>query len=367
MKKKKWAVIRALVLSAIPWSLLAGTIVMPEVEKSDLERRRLANWPILSLSALLDNSFQQGVERYLQDHIPGRKQWLSLTAWLDVYGYGHMTDRGLVTQEESLIKVEDRINTPALEYAARLFASIDQAYLQPAHCPVYVAIVPDKGYFLNKPGIVSMDYETFFEQAAASFNFASQIRIEEQLSLADYYRTDPHWKQEKLLPVAEALARAMGVQIPAYDQKRELSAEFVGQQGQQSILSWKSDTLSVLWKEEMKDWKVVRYDGKGKSEGKLYDEAKLSSADPYSVFLGGAAGLMEIENPHEKNGRELIMFCDSYGLSLAPLLAGGYSEVTLVDLRNLPSWQLKNWITFDGQDVLFLYSTSQLNEAMSFK
>ena len=56
-----------------------------------------------------------------------------------------------------------------------------------------------------------------------------------------------------------------------------------------------------------------------------------------------------------------------YGSSLAPLLASGYRTITLVDLRYLSSDQLDQYIDFEDQDVLFLYSTLLLNNSLSMR
>ena len=53
-----------------------------------------------------------------------------------------------------------------------------------------------------------------------------------------------------------------------------------------------------------------------------------------------------------------LVFRDSFAASLLPLLAEGYSEITLADIRYLSPSMLGKFIDFTVQDVLFLYSTS---------
>ena len=73
------------------------------------------------------------------------------------------------------------------------------------------------------------------------------------------------------------------------------------------------------------------------------------------------------ENPDAETDRELVIFRDSYGSSLAPLLVKGYSKITLVDIRYLASPFVGQYVRFDSQDVLFLYSTSVLNNSITLK
>ncbi len=94
---------------------------------------------------------------------------------------------------------------------------------------------------------------------------------------------------------------------------------------------------------------------------------KLTSQDPYSVYLSGPAALEIITNPKAETERRLVFFRDSFGSSLAPLLLDHYSEIILVDLRYIPDSVLKDYIDFQNQDVLFAYSTLILNTNQIFR
>ena len=56
-----------------------------------------------------------------------------------------------------------------------------------------------------------------------------------------------------------------------------------------------------------------------------------------------------------------------FGSSLAPLLLGGYSKITLIDIRYIHLDYLKQYVDFTECDVLFLYSTLVLNNSDTFK
>ena len=94
---------------------------------------------------------------------------------------------------------------------------------------------------------------------------------------------------------------------------------------------------------------------------------KADGSDPYEIFLSGPKSLLRIENPNAKTERRLIVFRDSFAASLVPLLAEGYSEITLVDIRYLSPTMLDKFIDLTAQDVLFLYSTSVLNDSSTIK
>ena len=99
----------------------------------------------------------------------------------------------------------------------------------------------------------------------------------------------------------------------------------------------------------------------------VYDLEKLTSRDLYDVYLSGAAALLTIENPNAATDRELIVFRDSFGSSILPLLLGDYKTVTVIDTRYIAPSLLGQFVDFHGQDVLFLYSTMLLNSSSSLK
>ena len=109
------------------------------------------------------------------------------------------------------------------------------------------------------------------------------------------------------------------------------------------------------------------YDYQNGKEIPVYDMEKAAGKDPYEMFLGGPLSLVTNENPNATSGKELILFRDSFGSSIAPLLVEGYEKVTLVDIRYMQPAMLEKFITFDNQDVLFLYSTSVLNNSSTIK
>ena len=67
------------------------------------------------------------------------------------------------------------------------------------------------------------------------------------------------------------------------------------------------------------------------------------------------------------NDKELVVFRDSFGSSLIPLLVDEYSKITVIDIRYVQSNVLGQFVDFHGQDTLFLYSTVVLNNSMSLR
>jgi hypothetical protein len=197
--------------------------------------------------------------------------------------------------------------------------------------------------------------------------YAQYIDLTGDLSLEDYYFTDTHWRQEAIVDAADTLCEAMGVTAPKMDDYSivALDKPFYGVYYGQAALPMQPETLYYL-KNDLLDSCIVTNHETGKT-GKIYDMSKLGSNDLYEVFLSGSVSLLTIENPNAKTDKELIVFRDSFGSSMIPLLLQDYATVTVVDIRYLNSAFLSQFIDFHGQDVLFLYSTLVLNNSSTLK
>ena len=99
----------------------------------------------------------------------------------------------------------------------------------------------------------------------------------------------------------------------------------------------------------------------------VLDQTKLQSKDLYDVFLSGGAAVLEISNPAGQPGKELIVFRDSFGSSMVPLLLHDYETVWVLDTRYVAPNLLGHFVDFQSQDVLFLYSTLILNSSNALR
>ena len=55
--------------------LMVWQMLLPDRERSDVENRTLQQRPALTLSSVLDGSYMEDVEAYVQDQFPLRDQW----------------------------------------------------------------------------------------------------------------------------------------------------------------------------------------------------------------------------------------------------------------------------------------------------
>lgn len=343
-------------------SLTLASWLLPSRDFSDSERRKLAQRPALSLEVISDGSFMTGFEKYTLDQFPLRNQFRTLKAYTIYHVFGQLDNHDIYIKDGYAAKLEYPLHTDSLEHATDQFEYIYEKYLMDKKMDIYLSIVPDKSYFLaEKYGYLSMDYKELCHIMQNSMDYANYIDITKTLDITDYYKTDTHWRQEKLPETAAVLAENMGASISGNYTEYALALPFYGVYYGQSALPLPPETLYYLSNDVLDSCIVTNHEDQ--TIGGIYNMEKKSGKDPYEIFLSGPRSLITIENPNCKSNRELIIFRDSFGSSIAPLLAEGYAKITLVDIRYLRADLLDRFIEFKNQDVLFLYSTSVLNHS----
>ena len=340
----------------------------PAKELSLSERRPLQKMPELSVQTLQDGSFMDKYEDYTLDQFPLRDTFRTVKSLFAYKVLQQKDNNGIYIEDGYAAKLEYPLSNTSAAYALKRLDAIYRKYLADSGSQIYMTVIPDKGYYLAKDnGYPAMDYTALTEKITGGMPWATYIDITGTLDISDYYRTDTHWRQEKLVDTANALCRGMDLpEILATDYTPTLTTQqFYGVYYGQAALPMQPEELYVLESPLLANCRVYNYETK--TYGPIYDLAKLSGTDPYDVYLSGPQALLTIENPNAKTDRELIVFRDSFGSSLVPLLAQNYRTVTLVDARYIASDLLGQHLTFRGQDILFAYSTLILNNSISLK
>lgn len=266
-----------------------------------------------------------------------------------------------------------------VKYAVSLFSSVYDSYLKDGSHTVAVAVIPDKNVYMEQSDaytagqlsdIPVMDYTamtTLFRDGCAAW--AQYIDLQPTLSLSDYYFTDMHWKQEEIADTAQVICDAFGLSLTfEADGNAYTTHPFVGSYTEDPLAAnAQTDTMQYLTNDVLNAVTVTDYKDGVPQPGVLYNTEIKADAKTYDLFLSGPMPLQVIESPNAATDRELIIFRDSFGSAIAPYFCEQYAKVTLVDLRYLNSGVLGDFIDFDDQDILFLYSTHILNTAMILK
>ncbi|MCL2188128.1 MAG: hypothetical protein FWC16_09890 [Defluviitaleaceae bacterium] len=368
------------VFVAVLFGLCIAFFVMPDVPRSQAERRLLAQAPQRSTAAILNGTYMYALDEYMQDQFPLREAFRTVNA-VKRLALGRRDTNGYYFVAGHLSSLEFPLNAEAVHRNAAHLNAISQWLFEGLN--VFYAVIPDKNYFLAaQNGFPALDYAEMMRIMHHRMGAHTYIDLFSLLSIEDFYRTDIHWRQENLLPVAEQLTRYMGVDLPPPNTYTAHTLfPFRGSFHGHAALPVRPDELTFLTNEYTENAIVytlleeggqilfsryITVDGE-RLPLRVYMPELFGGMDGYDVFLAGAQAVMTIEIPNATTNRELIIFRDSFGSSITPLLLGGYAKIILVDIRYISTHLLPTFIEITDQDILFLFSTTILNQNGLFR
>lgn len=342
---------------------------------SESERRQLAQFPDkITWEGVLDKTVIKGFEDYSVDQFPFREFFRSLKANFQMNVLQLKENNSLAVQDGYIAEIKKDFTQDLVDYSLSRLQYVYETYLKDNGGDKFIALIPDKNYFLGEEyGYPSPDYDKLIEDVKTALSGMEYIDIFGELELEDYYKTDTHWSQDKIGAVANKLAEAMGsADRLTGNYKENTLYPFYGVYYGQSALKPTPDTITYLTSAILDACTV--YDYETGETYSIYNFEKFEGSDGYDFFLSGTKALLRIDNPNATTDEELIIFRDSYGSSITPLLAEGYKSIYLVDIRYVAPTVLGNlldsegdiFIDFEGKDTLFLYSALILN-TKSFK
>ncbi len=344
--------------------LAALSIILPRADFSESERRVLASFPEVSAESIFSGKFSGDFEEFSTDTFPFRDTFRAIKAFSVKNIFMQSDNNKLISENGHLSKLDYPLNEDMLENAASKFSYIYDTFLKGSGTNIKLSIIPDKNFYLDT---LKYDYSALFSYMRENMPYAEYVDITDKLALSDYYFTDSHWKQEEIVDVADTLLASFGKDAVGKVEKNTLDTPFYGVWCGQAADFSKSDTLTYLTNDVIDSLIVTSFDTGKPERVPVYDMEKAKGRDGYEMFLSGNSPVTTIENPNMRGDGHLVVFRDSFGGAIAPLLASGYEKVTLVDIRYIPSAAIGSFVDFEGADVLFLYSSGMLNASTGLR
>lgn len=345
-------------------------VLSPIKNVSLSERRELQKFPTLTVEKVLNGDFMDGFEKFALDQFIFRDKFRSVKSFAQYSIFNKSDNNDIYVVDDNVYKIEYPLDTDSVYNMSDYFNKVSDMYLKDNN--VFYSIIPDKNYFVAKEnGYLSIEYDELEKIMFENVKNMTYIDIMDCLEQSDYYKTDTHWKQEELGEVVKTISEKMNFiqDVDNIDYTLKTYYPFYGVYYGQSALNIPPDVLTYKLTANIENAIVNNYEYSG-DEGKepgVYDAKKLSGMDSYDVFLSGSTPLTTIENPNNKTGKELIIFRDSFASSLTPLLIEEYSKITLIDLRYVSYMSIGDYVDFNTQDVLFIYSTLVINNSNILK
>lgn len=304
---------------------------------SDTEKRKLAEFPKVSLSTILSGEFMVGFEEYINDHIVFKDEMVSLGNYLKLVT-GQKELNGVVIGKDDYLfnkfecnEENERNIDKSIEFL-NLFKYKDNT--------VFMLVPTSEGVIENK----FPRWYTPFNQKCLIDNIYNRVDLncvdvysllkENRLYIENiYYKTDPHWTMQGSYYGYLALCEKLGIEPLDYS---ELSYSVLknGYKGSTYSKINMLNSEDILYKLELvKNLPVqIQINEEENIFNDLYFTKYLDSIDNYSVYLGGNNGIVRVKS-NVDNGKKLLIIKDSFSHTLVPYLINHYSEIVLIDFR----------------------------------
>ena len=342
-------------------SLFLINIIKKDTDISISERRKLATMPELTTKSLFDGTYFKKFDSYVTDQFIERDTFRKIKIDIELSTKGEYNN--LYLYDDYIIEEIFPLNSNSINNLTNKINYIKDTYLND-NSNIYYTIIPDKNYFVNN-GNLKLDYNKLQDMMKSNLTNLNYINIFDKLTLDNYYKTDTHWKEEDLFNVANTIANQMNFDITNNNNVVNTITTFKGSYAGRLSVTKDIDTIKTISNPSTLNSSVYNYETKKYTD--IYDYTKINSLDKYDIYLSGAVPIIDIINNNTSSDKELIVFRDSYGSSLIPLLIEGYKKITVIDIRYISSKILNKYIDFNDQDVLFMYSILTINNSFSIR
>lgn len=331
-------------------------LIIPPKTVSTEENRLLAQFPEVSVENIKNGSFMKQFDEYTSDQIAGRNMFVKLSTYVKL-AMGQNDINGVIKQGDTLYAKRDTLNSTELEqveknikYVSQFLRNNSNAYfgLIPTAIDIYDINYPNK---LNQKEFIDNVYSTIKNNTIDMYTSLYQHRDE-----PIYYKTDHHWTTRGAYYGFESIAKLLNMEVPKKNKYEinVLSEKFEG--------TTQSKLNIFVGYDQIQAWNLDKYNNYTRivndmeSYDSLYDLEKLSSSEPYAVFLGGNNGKVDLINPNG-NGKKILFIKDSYSHCLAPFFLDDYSQVTLIDPRHSGMMGIQSYINQENFDyIIVLYN-----------
>mgnify|MGYP000332666477 FL=1 len=342
-------------------SLFLINVIKEDTDISVAERRKLATMPELTTKSLFDGTYFKKFDSYVTDQFVERDAFRKIKIDIELSTKGEYNN--LYLYDDYIIEEIFPLNSNSINNLTNKINYIKDTYLN-NNSNIYYTIIPDKNYFVNN-GNLKLDYNKLQDMMKNNLSNINYINIFDKLTLDNYYKTDTHWKEEDLFNVANTIANQMNFDITNNNNVVNTITTFKGSYAGRLSVTKDIDTIKTISNPSTLNSSVYNYETKKYTD--IYDYTKINSLDKYDIYLSGAVPIIDIINNNTSSDKELIVFRDSYGSSLIPLLIEGYKKITVIDIRYISSKILNKYIDFNDQDVLFMYSILTINNSFSIR
>ena len=347
---------------------LTASIISDDREYSEAENRNLAGKPSLSVNSVLDGRFMSDIESYFSDQFAfrdfavGLKTSFSRMLGISTINGVYIGQNGRLYEVPSVYNESD-VNETILAIN-KFIGSCDIENK-------YFLLVPNSTEILPEdlPRFLECDSQTDAINTIYSLTDEKLICVDcvtplkKNISREElYFRTDHHWTSEAALSVFDEYAARSGIDTTdVHYEIISLSNSFYGTLASSSGIYENPDILKALIPVGTEGKYVVQNYSTLKKSTSVFDSSALEKKNQYEVFFGGNFSRIKISTTNA-NGKNLLIFKDSYANCFIPLLIPHYESIVVIDPRYFTGDIRDIVADTDFSDVMFLYNLNTFLE-----
>ena len=337
----------------------------PKREMSELENRRLAQFPAFSVQSLLNGRWTDGFTTYLQDQVAFRDVWIDLESAVNSLLFGKVEESNILLGKDGWMFTKLFEITPdTTEQLQRNLEAVSELadrypgrvtfLLAPSASVIYPEMLPLGAPMADENALL----DDIFAQVGAA---ADVIDLRPVFSSAKeeylYFKTDHHWTPQGAYLAYRQFCSLKGLTPFDTAAHEAVTVENFYGTHYSAARRWDVQPDSITYYPVDAPMTVYQIDGEAQYTP-LYTESlinteKFSTRDKYAAFLDGNNGYSVIEGQGEGS---ILVVKDSYANSFVPYLTENYAKIGVIDLRNF-SYGLDSTIEAEGYDqILILYN-----------
>lgn len=373
-----------------------STVLVPQKEYSEIENRQLETKPQFSMEDVWSGEYQERYERYLNDQMLFRDQWVSMAVSMersmgkrDINGVYIGKDGYLLEKyEESDFEPEQtEENTDCLSaFLNDVSRRFGKEHVTCMMIPSKAGAMPGKLPPFAADGISSAQNtaDTQHLQGAAAVQNKKgaadaavdklRDKLDEPGILLDtkqilqahqdeyiYFRTDHHWTVLGAYYAYCAWADMTGHQADAMDDfdRETVFEDFYGTTYNKVHIKVPRDQVELFHSPKQDNVSILFDGGADEADSFYFHEAAVEGFNRYQLFLSKNTARIEIQTKAQ-TGKSLLLIKDSFANCFVPFLAGDYDQIVMVDFRYGKENIYDVLDEYDGiTDVMVMYNTEK--------
>lgn len=345
--------------------LTLANVIWPKRTQIELENRKAAQFPALSVEGILDGSWQTAFGNWMQDQFMLRDQWINTQRAVDEVAFQKVEEGGILlgkdrwmftklfTVSEDTQKQLDKNVQAVSDFAAKYPGKVT-FLLAPSASVIYPEELPTGAPMVDENAMLD-DIFAKIGQTASVIDLRQPFAERKNEYL--YFKTDHHWTPNGAYHAYEQFCAMKG--LTPFNREAHTAQTVEDFQGTHYSATrlWNVENDTITYYPMDNPMTIFRITGEAQYEAEktenLINTDKFATRDKYAAFLDGNNGYSVVEG----NGTgSILVVKDSYANSFIPYLTENYAKIGVVDFRNF-KYGLDSTIEKEGYDeILILYN-----------